>query len=736
MSSNNDFYTAKEKLGLLSFGDPGTGDKVQVNDTYLISAARKIDSKIKQHPELKKKLVKARGLARGMKSRLKKANFRTENSELALQPVDNLKIAQRIKQVSFGQSNPPVVSIVIPAFNKIEMTTSCLESLTKLSYDELPFQVILVDNGSTDNTSSMRSIEGLTYVKNEENLGFVGGCNSALPHINGEYTVFLNNDAEVADNWLSALYETINQDQSVGIVGSKIIYPNGTLQEAGGVVFTDGTGLNYGKFDSAESYQYEYRREVDYCSGASIIIRTALLNEMGGFDTLYHPAYYEDTDLCFKVRDKGLKVIYQPHSVIYHIEGGTAGTNPNSGYKKFQEINRDKFLRRWDKTLKSSHVKPDRAYAGRDRSGDKLALIIEESLPSPDKDSGSVRMMAVIKSLQSLGYKVTFWPNDLKATQPYASNMQEMGVEVVYGNVDFLQFAKNYAHFYDVVMMSRPEVCARYINVCRSLFTKAKLIYDTVDLHYVRLARQAEIETANAEALLEQSKWYKILETGLMERTDATIVVSPIEVEILKEDEIKANIGIVSNIHTINDDAYTVGYSKREGIVFVGNYAHLPNRDSVIWLDQEIMPEILKRNSGLTLHIVGANMPDDLKRKIQGKNTMIHGFLSDEALAALLKRTRLFVAPLRYGAGVKGKVGQAIEFGIPTVTTPVAAEGMFVSDGHNGMVAETAEQFAQKVIDLYENKKLWETIQMNEKDIVLDHFSPKRATDNLAKLLK
>lgn len=735
MNKKSDFYTAKEKLGLLSVGDPGVEDKISVTDTYLISLARKLDNKIKSHPELKKRLVRIRKAAGKAKSKLTphKPSLHQSGS-----PEQTINIDSAVKSLRFPihKHGEVTVSIIIPAWNKVGMTVSCLKSIVEKLDDRVSYEVVLVNNGSEDETEKLKDIPGIVYVGNATNLGFVGGCNSGIDASHGKYLIFLNNDAEVTQDWLYQLVSTIESDKKIGIVGSKIIYPNGVLQEAGGIIFNDGTGLNYGKFDQATSYQYNYIRDVDYCSGASVIISAKLMREFGGFDKLYQPAYYEDTDLSFKVRRAGLRVVYQPLSVIYHIEGGTAGTNLNTGFKKYQEINRDKFLKRWGQVLTSSHADPNDYYLGRDRSGDKLALIIEQTLPTPDKDSGSVRMLAMIKGLQELGYKVTFWPNDQEQKEPYATQMQQLSIEVVYGAVDFMQFSKHYAAYYDLVIMSRPEICARYINICKAHYTNAKLVYDTVDLHYLRLARQAEIEKANAEALIEQSRWYKILETGLMERTDATLVVSEKEVEILKDEKVKANVLVVSNIHSIKGDGYAIDFDDRSDVIFVGNYAHLPNRDAVLWLTDHIWPLVIKKSPKTKLYIVGANMPNELNRKLANcKNVEVLGFVTNEELEHLLRACRVFVAPLRYGAGVKGKIGQAIEWGVPVVSTTIGAEGMHLIDGASAYVSDDPKQFATYTLKLLQDKKLWQKFQSNARTIIDTYFSLANAKHELKKLL-
>jgi glycosyltransferase involved in cell wall biosynthesis len=220
-----------------------------------------------------------------------------------------------------------------------------------------------------------------------------------------------------------------------------------------------------------------------------------------------------------------------------------------------------------------------------------------------------------------------------------------------------------------------------------------------------------------------------------MERTDATLVVSTLEEEKLKEEGVDAKVYIVSNIHELRPDAYQYGYDARKDILFVGNYAHLPNRDSIKWFTNHIFPAILKQLPEAKLHVVGANMPDDMLKDLQGKNIIVDGYLSDEELAALLVKSRVFVAPLRYGAGVKGKVGQAIEYGLPVIASSIAAEGMHLEEGVSGLLADDAKTFADQVVRLYQDPKLWKTVQENARIVLEKHFSLTEATTMLKKIL-
>lgn len=651
---------------------------------------------------------------------------------IALQASKNPK--KTIQSLHFPTHTKPQVSIVIPVFNKFDLTCQCLRSIQDHVSDSVAYEVVVVDNNSTDQSHLLSEVEGLVYIRNEENLGFVDGCNVGADKSKGEFLAFLNNDALVQPDWLESLLETLLNTPKAGLVGSKIIYPDGRLQEAGGIIFKDASGNNYGKNDHPDRYQYNYVRDVDYCSGASIILRKELFDQFGGFDTLYSPAYYEDTDLAFKVRDAGLRVLYQPDSVIYHIEGATAGTSTSGGFKKYQAINHEKFAKRWKKTLENSHFTTEELHLARDRSNEKMALIFDEHIPTPDQDSGSVRMYRMIESLQELGYKVTFFPNYTKKRPKYMRPLQQMGVEVVYGEVRGIDFIKQYGKFYDLVLLSRPRIGSYYIDACQAYCTSAKIIYDTVDLHYLRLGRQAGFSTSSEEKeyLLDMAKEHEILEKFLMSEADTTLVVSEAEVDLLNKDGFE-NVSVVSNIHELNADAYHSTFSDRKDLLFVGGFAHTPNVDAVKWFADEILPQVIAKDPDIKLHIVGSKLSQELHDYLAAKkNVIVDGFVED--LEPLLKSSRVFIAPLRYGAGVKGKIGQAIEYGIPIVSTSIGGEGMHLVDKKSYLQADTPEDFATAVVRLYNDEKLWTSLQSTARKSIDKHFSKEAAKKSLSKI--
>jgi GT2 family glycosyltransferase len=244
--------------------------------------------------------------------------------------------------LKWDSSAPPRVSIIIPVHNQLEFTYRCLMSIAAHP-SRASIEVIVCDDASYDETPAILStVSGIRCIRNVTNQGFLHSCNRAAAEARGQYLLFLNNDTEVQEGWLDHMLALFDADERTGLVGAKLLFPNGRLQEAGGAIWRDATG-------------YNYVREVDYCSGACILIETALFRQLGGFDDHYAPAYYEDTDLAFRVRQAGKKVLYQPLAVVVHHEGVSHGTDTGCGIKAYQVANKTKFRERWRKQLEEFH---------------------------------------------------------------------------------------------------------------------------------------------------------------------------------------------------------------------------------------------------------------------------------------------------------------------------------------------------------------------------------------------
>ena len=430
------------------------------------------------------------------------------------------------------------VSIIVPVFNHWSETLACLESILQFT-DGPAYEVIVSDDASTDETPEMmKRIEGVVYSRNDQNLGFIGSCNRGATRARGEFLVFLNNDTVVTAGWLDALLQTFRDMPGTGLVGPKLIYPDGRLQEAGGVIWHDASGWNYGKFDDPDHPKYNFAREVDYCSGACVMVPRALFERFGGFDSHYKPAYYEDTDLAFKIREAGHKVIYQPLAKIVHHEGLTCGRSVQSGVKSYQVVNQEKFRRRWSDRL-AAHPEPPEAHTriihphGVETASRGQVLVIDHRMLTPDRDCGSVRMLEMLRAIRRRGHHVCFVPDNLLANPPYQQLLQRAGVEVIHHPYyhSVASFLKQHGQEFDLVLISRAEIAARYMTSVKRFAPGAKVVFDTVDLRFLREEREAGVkQDPSLRAAVAERKQQEL---RLARRSDLTLVVSPIEKAVL-----------------------------------------------------------------------------------------------------------------------------------------------------------------------------------------------------------
>ena len=259
----------------------------------------------------------------------------------------------------------PSVSIVVPCHNEAELTRACLGSLCETLPQRFEGEILVVDDASSDDTAKLikatrRRDDRVRGLRNRTNLGFVETCNRGAQEAQGEYLLFLNNDTILLPGWLPPLLRTFNDFSDAGVVGGRLLYTDGRLQEAGGLVFSDGSAAKFGYGDpDADAALYSYVREVDYVSGALLLTPRSLFSELGGFDRRYGFGFYDDDDYCFAVRAAGRRVYYQPECVVVHVEGGSTGTDLRVGAKQFQLANQSIFQAKWSDELAGQPRRPD-----------------------------------------------------------------------------------------------------------------------------------------------------------------------------------------------------------------------------------------------------------------------------------------------------------------------------------------------------------------------------------------
>ncbi|MFC3659698.1 glycosyltransferase [Luteimonas notoginsengisoli] len=633
--------------------------------------------------------------------------------------------AQPRVPVALATSDAPLASIVIPVYGQLEHTLRCLRALAELP-PQAPFEVIVVDDGSPDDSARvLPTIAGLRYHRRAENGGFVAACNDGAALARGEYLVFLNNDTVPQPGWLDALLRTFAEHPGTGLVGAQLLYPDGRLQEAGGVVFADGSGWNYGRHQSPVDPRYAYVRDVDYASGAAIAIPRALFEQLGMFDLRYAPAYYEDTDLAFAARAAGRRVVYQPAARVVHDEGTTAGTDTTHGAKAYQVRNRERFALHRADALRhqlAADVVPSPAWLHR---GGKQVLVIDALSPMPDRDSGSLRLVNLMRLLREEGAHVVFLPADLKHAGPYTDALQAIGVETWFAPfvASVPAWLREHGPRFDSVIACRHYVAREFLPLLRAYAPRAQLVFDTIDLHYLREQRAADVAGDAARARTAQRT--RTLELEVIARSDLTLVVSEAERALLANDAPSARVTVLSNLHRIAGPG--APFAQRRDLVFVGGFRHPPNVDAVRWFAGAVFPRVRARLPEVRFHCIGGDVVEAVAALAARDGITVHGHVPD--IAPYMDGCRVALAPLRYGAGVKGKVNLSMAHGQPVVATSCAVEGMHTRDGYDVLVADDADAFADAVVRLHEDEALWTTLSANGLDNVARHFSLDAARD-------
>ncbi|MBA2077455.1 glycosyltransferase [Rhodanobacter sp. PCA2] len=624
----------------------------------------------------------------------------------------------------------PRVSVIVPVHGKLPYTVACLRSIARHDA-HAAYEVIVVDDASPDDSASVLGrIDGLRLLRNERNLGFIGSCNLGAAAARGEYLLFLNNDTQVTPGWLDRLLDCFVEEADCGVAGSRLVYPDGRLQEAGGLVYADGSAWNYGRFEDRDDPRFLYRRDVDYVSGAALMIEAALFRNVGGFDQRYAPAYCEDMDLAFAVRATGRRVIYQPESLVVHCEGISSGLDPFAGVKQHQTSNRATFVDKWQPALQ--HQPPPRTpvEAVLHHDGRRHILIIDALTPDASRDSGSLRLINIMQLLRELGWRVSFMADNRNATHEEIQKLGRVGVHVLCRpwSPPLATWLRKKGSTLDAVMLCRHYIAAPHLELVRQLAPRATVLFDTVDLHFLR-ERRAAGHASNA-ALARQAETSRQRELALIRACDASLVVSPVELEMLHSETPEARVELVSNVHKTH--GRTTGFAERSGLIFVGGFGHPPNEDAVRWLSSEIYPRIRAARPDIELHLIG-DIPEAMRPQFAGAGVHVHGRIAD--LGPWMAGCRIALAPLRYGAGVKGKVNMAMSHGLPVVATRLAAEGMQLVDDHNVLLADDADRFAAAVLRLYEDEELWLRLSNGGLANVREHFSFDAAREALLRVL-
>jgi len=584
--------------------------------------------------------------------------------------------------ITIPKCENPEISIVIN-FSDLENLYLCVSSILRNTPDLL-YKVYLYGD--------------LSEVEKKEMSGKISGIDF-IPEIkpsllSGNFVVLMDDVFQVQKKWLSALVFAFEKHEKIKLVGGiaidnerRIVGGPGILSNCGG----DFMGLR----DNSFKPEYSFLREVDFLYGSTILIDKNFIAERFSFD------FESFLLLAKKVLNQGGKIFFQPKSVIV--------TGLKEGKKLIGENvkNKDKIVNVFEYPIK--------------RPKQKTILFIDHMVPTFDKDAGSKSIFQHLKSFINMGFRVKFIPDNFFYSGEYTETLQQMGIEVLYG----FWYARNWkkwmmknAEEIDFVFLSRPLVSIKYIDFIQKNL-KAKTLYYGHDLHYLRLKRQMEIE--ESPELKIQIENFRKIEEKLIAKSDYVLMISEYERKIVeREFKFKKIVDVPVLIYD-KFDLKACDFSGRKNILFLGGFNHKPNIDAACWLVNSIFPLIAKKLPDVKLIIAGSNPTEEIFA-LKRENVVVKGFLTEDELNDYYKNIKLVVVPLRYGAGIKGKVVEAMYNGVPVVSTSIGLEGLKEIDKVLNSY-DDPDQFAARVVALYQSEN--ELKEISEKSIqyVKKYFS-------------
>ena len=620
----------------------------------------------------------------------------------------------------------PEVSVVMVLYGGGKVASRAISALAENT--EPRFELILVDNASPDDTLERveEHVDGATVIRNTTNTGFGAASNQGAALARGRTLCFLNSDALVEPGWLPPLLEALAQP-GAGAAVPLFLNENGTVQEAGSVVDSIGHAHAIGGGGDPGDFQYRFPREVDFGSAACMLVPAGLFFELGGFDELFAPAYFEDTDLCFKLHERGLKTVFEPRSRVVHMRHGS-GTSESA--RKLMEEHRDLFVERWgERLIRRPRLvevaqKPNQMLAARDAEALDRILVIDDRVPFTDRGSGDPRMSALLRELAVLwpAARITFAASHGMDAERYAEPLLRRGIEVVAPPVDWEDWFEARRFHYGVVLVSRQQNVEAFRGFLSRTQPQALRIFDTEALTFLRLERLAELMPAGQQQRKVRAEAAKTRAAEILAVQDADVVfcVSEDEARFVAEVAPGKPSFVLPGI--VEPLAGPPGFDERSDLVFFGGFlagSASPNLDALSYLVQEVLPRFWEDHPDVGLNVIGADM-DDSVRAHEGPRVRIVGYVEDPA--GWLSRARVHVNPMRFGAGLKQKFLDSMAAGLPFVTTSVGAEGFPLGELRGSLVADTPAGLAALLGRLYDDGAEWERAQARLLELAANHF--------------
>lgn len=639
------------------------------------------------------------GIKRFFKNKIKYYKFINKKRQLIVNVLEPQNF--ELKNWESIQSNLPEVTLIISNFRNKQNLFTCLDSISKHD-TKIPKEVILVND-----TEESISLQGLKII-NTDKTNLVKNVNHAIQEAKGKFIYFIDANTQVHEGFLSNLISVFETKKNSVAVESKLVSKNQMI-------------LNFNPQKALDQPEYNYLQKILITKGQSVLIKKENALQSLFLDDSYKSVEFALKDFCLQQEKKQIGyTYYQPYSEISLLE------NENSISKEDEIL----FKEKWGGYIPNNPYKKS------------SILFLEENMPKPDQDSGSRRFFEIVKILIEKKHHLILAVKHYneETDREYVDFFRKYGVEVC---VDFVN-AKNKIEKVnqqvlesikrvDIIWIFRPLGFDYWYSLIKNNIQNKKLVYDMVDLHYLRMEREnAYIDIT--ENRKKETAFFKEKEYFGMSTADAVVSISDEEKKIVSEQGItNEKIFSVSNIHT-SVDFLPLPFNKRDGLLFIGGYRHIPNIDAVKFLFEDIMPKVWEKEPTIKVYILGPDFPEDMKKQYHSERFQILGY--QESVDYWFENSRVFVAPLRYGAGVKGKIGQALEFKLPVVTTEIGAEGMGLEDEVTSLISDqNPSNFAAQILKLYHEEILWNTVHQNS-HLPLSRFSIETQKTNIENLFK
>lgn len=683
------------------------------------------------------------------------------------------------------ESEPPLVSFIYTIHNNPIMAAKGLLATFRTAHEVSSAEFVLVDDFSIQDMSvfvrvaeALESVFGARIVKRRTPrvLGYTNVNTLALRLASGTYACLMNTDVYPLPGWLGAIYHTLRTFPGAGMVGPMQVSQKARVMEAGGTVFRQGHPYNIGRALWPWELPFLHSHVVDYISAACLLFNRTMFLGLGLFDPRFAPAYFEDTDAGLAVRGSGKLVVSVPLAVVVHTEGGSHSSIQK---EKQMKANQEKFAekhaqalelhcpspRGWAQTCRDQVLVRKAVLFNTIRRQGFQVLVMDALVPEVDRDSGSVRMRELLEMMVQMGYGVTMQSRHAISSLKYVIPLLGLGVHVL--SPGFLeQMARETKHEvsklascpWQVAILSRRSVFKTMIEPLRKVCPTIPVIYDTVDIHFVRERRSAELalKTDDKAPVFLGDKFVYVnstpreeidqilldaeqLEVSFMNMSAFVLVVGSGEVDLAGQKTGKEKVRLLTNIYPDPNRTVTgSSFKERKGGLFVGSMCHTPNMDAARFIMRDILPANGTSFPAGFMHMVWSgtskcgHLMGNLMEEAQSHPLVtLHLDISNEELQELHLSTKFFLGALRVGAGVKGKICHALLYGLPIVASEIATEGMFLKNGLNVLAAESPTSYREAIDQLISNETLWHSLREGGYQVIEERFSRGAARSTL-----